>query len=567
MTYRTRDRRIYRRNDFPATSPNRRTRTSAPPIARNRAAQTEAAPVAEPQPIEASQSTRLGELQTQVQARKTDAEQKQTAAKNAYQQYVSFLDQPSDPTYSILDDNGAASAAAEQTRKTLWTSYQQADEAAKEAQTLYESALETYNQRIATAERDGYFTMDLGDLKTQLDTQTQIVKTKRTSAAIAQNNYNAFLDQPATGNFLEEDMTASSALQAQQQALLQASKDATDALYDAIETQKLMEDVYHERNDMQIISGMTDTEKIALEIYKNGINIFQTTKFINDLPAEQRAKLRNTGKMFEILTDPKKYLRNAGYAEDDLPRIKETYSRYLNAQNMQQLQKNAEAFAQEYPVLSTAISYPMSAIGDVYGGAMAMGSTILHDMGLYNYNSIDVNAPAYMPSVYTDVARSSVAEDLGDAGGTIYQGFNNVIDDSIRDFTLGKKGAMAVNALGDFGSSAREAAIRGGTNQEAFFTGASNAGLSLLMDAIPIVKLFEIDSSHKWKPVLDAGISFSEGLVDDNLQNVGDLTAQNVFLHEKSSFNAQTAALIQAGLTEDEARREAFRSVLARRRK
>lgn len=113
MTYRTRDRRVYRRNDSPATSPNRRTRTSAPPIARNRAAQTEAAPVAEPQPIEASQSTRLGELQTQVQARKTDAQQKQTAAKNAYQQYVSFLDQPSDPTYSILDDNGAASAAAD----------------------------------------------------------------------------------------------------------------------------------------------------------------------------------------------------------------------------------------------------------------------------------------------------------------------------------------------------------------------------------------------------------------------------------------------------------------------
>ncbi len=505
--------------------------------------------------------TELTTFAQQIQSARSDVDTKKEAAKKAYQTYTAFMDQPVDTTYSILDDNGVAAARAEQERKNLWSAYTQANAAATKAQTDYQEMLENYTSRMATSEKDNYYAMDLGDLKTLLDNKKADVETKRVAAVTAQNNYGAFLDQPVTGNFLEEDMSLSADLQAQQKALLQAATDATNALNQAMDAHDLMEDIYNERNDMLVISGMTDTEKIALEIYHNGLNIAETVHMINSLSKEQRGKLRDTGKLFQILTDPKKYLRDAGYAEKDLSRLKETYGRYLNARDMQQLQETTISQAKEQPVLQTVATYPTKLVGDVVGGLTSLGSTIWHDMGLSHYNSIDVNSPLYAATVYSDTVRDTVSDDLGEFGGAVYNSINNVVDNGLRTAALGPWGASAADALGSFGSSARETAIKGGTNQEAFFVGASNAGLDLLLNTFSVDQLLDTSFAGKWQSLLDYGISGAESLTEEELRYLGDLAVQTAVLAEDSDFYTQIAALMQTGLSEEEAKKEVYKSI------
>lgn len=490
-------------------------------------------------------------------------------------EYETFMNrQVNADQYDFLETGGVTPAQVQNERNVLWKNFTDAQAAANQATKTYNDLSEAYKAQIENAERDSYQAMEMDKLNALKENQKAVVEQNQSAAMKAQNDYGVYMNQWTNTDdldFLEGNWGPSEEEKKKQQALLQSASAATDQLTASRESLHLMEDTYNYRYDTQLISEMSETERIALSLYSNGINVKENIRVINSLTSEQREQLRNSGKYWQILTDPKGYLKSRGYGNENLDRLAESFMRQYNAEQMEIVQNLAQSTEDALGIWSTIGTYPTKLLGDISGGLTSIGSGIEHTLGLSHYHGIDVNKPGYTFSVYTDSVRDAVSEDFTDSGKALYNGFNSLADEAVSDFVLGGLSdlaglehaddaiKMAHSMLGSYGEGVRNTAIDGGTTNEALGIGTANAAIDFLTSWISVDELLETRDFDAWSDVEKRLLNGGVNMTQEELNTIGKLVTQTAILAEDSEFDREVEALVQTGISEEEARTMVFK--------
>lgn len=524
-----------------------------------------------PKPQAKSSSSEQSITELQVSSAKTQNEEAQNRARQAQREYEQFMNRQMAATsidsIDFLEAGGQPAAQVQGQRNTLWQNYQQAQATADQTEKNYSDLLGRYTTQVANAEKTGYQQMELTELEAKRAEQRKVVARNQAAATQAQTAYGLYLNEQWNQpyDFLESDSLPSAATTRQDQLLDQAYATHSD-LTRSRESLFLMDDVYNYRNDMQIVSGMTDVDKLALAMYGCGRD---PITFINALTPELRQILRDSGKYKQLIMSPEGYLTQRGYKKEDLGRLAESYGRYLNAERMANTQEKAEVFAEENPFWATVSTYPTAFLGKLTGGVTAVGSTLGHTFGLSNYHSMDVNHPGYTLNAYTDATRNAVSEELNPTQKVVYNAFNDSMDEFIQESAfkgvskltgIGNLAAMEdfYKGLGTYGTVVRDAAVNGGTPGEGSALGIAEAGLEFVIDRIEIDKLLNIKTEGEWKQATEFLFDGVNGMTQEELKYIGGWIMQTAILAEDSDFQQRVDALVKIGFSEEDAKKVAY---------
>ena len=488
----------------------------------------------------------------QVSSAKTQNEEAQNRARQAQREYEQFMNRQMAATsidsIDFLETGGQPAAQVRDQRNTLWQNYQQAQATADQTEKNYSDLLGRYTTQVENAEKTGYQQMELTELEAKRAEQREAVARNQAAATQAQTAYGLYMNEQWNQPY---DFLPSAATTRQDQLLDQAYATHSD-LTRSRESLFLMDDVYNYRNDMQIVSGMTDVDKLALAMYGCGRD---PITFVNALTPEQRQILRDSGKYKQLIMSPDGYLTQRGYKKEDLGRLAESYGRYLNAERMANTQEKAETFAEENPFWATVSTYPAELIGKATSGVAALGSDFAYQFGLSNYHGIDVNRPGYVPMVYSDTTRNAVSDDFTNAGRILYNVVNDYIDDKVAEQLLGEKGAKILDMAGAFGHATRNTAIKGGTPEEGSALGVASAGIELVIDDIEIDKLLNIKTEGEWEDAAELLFDGVNGMTEEKFKYIGNCIIQTAILAEDSDFQQRVDALMMTGFSEEDAKK------------
>ena len=509
----------------------------------------------------------------QVENAKLLSDGAQVRAQDAQRQYEVFMNQQiNTDNIDFLETGGVPDYRLQKERDILWQNCRKTQEEADRALKTYRDLLAQYNDQVKNAEKYQYQQMNMGDLEVQTKEQKDIVEKKQTAAMESQNTYglamNAAWNQPY--DFLEQTPNVDEA-STKQRLLLDNAYATQRDLTQSRERLFLMEDTYNYRHDMQIISGMTDADRMALAMYGSKID---SVTFINALSQEERDQLRATGQYQRIIENPKAYLKQRGYGKEDLDRLAESYGRYLNEERRKGMQKKAEDFAKAHPVLATFSTYPMEFVGKVSGGLTALGSSVEHTLGRSHYHTMDMNSMGYAPSAYSNHVRETVSEDFNPSQKTIYNGVNYLMDETISNAVfgglewvtevedLGKTGERIYSTIGAFGDAVYDTGILGGNESDSMTSGILNAGLNWLTSGIDVEKLIEAKTWEKWNEITRKNAQGFEKMAQEDLNYLGNLVIQTSILAENSGFNQEVEELMCLGIGEEEAKRMIYKQYL-----
>ena len=503
----------------------------------------------------------------QVSSAKTQNEEAQNRARQAQREYEQFMNRQMAATsidsIDFLETGGQPAAQVQDQRNTLWQNYQQAQTTADQTEKNYSDLLGRYTNQVTNAEKTGYQQMELTELEAKRAEQREVVARNQAAATQAQTAYGLYMNEQWNQpyDFLESDSLPSAATTRQDQLLDQAYATHSD-LTRSRESLFLMDDVYNYRNDMQIVSGMTDVDRLALAMYGCGRD---PITFVNALTPELRQILRDSGEYKQLIMSPDGYLTQRGYKKEDLGRLAESYGRYLNAERMANTQEIAEAFAEENPFWATVSTYPTALLDNVTGGVTAVGSTLGHTFGLSNYHSMDVNHPGYTLNAYTDATRNAVSEDYNRTQQMAYNGLNQIADDTLERLAFlgirllpGSKEAVKTagriyDTVGAYGDVVRDAAVHGTDGSEAIFAGLPAAALHWLTSGIDVEELAGTKTWEDWNDITRRYWRGLENMTQEELNQLGNVVIQTAILAEDSEFMQEVEALIKTGVSEKDA--------------
>lgn len=522
-----------------------------------------------PKPQAKSSSSEQPITELQVSSAKTQNEEAQNRARQAQREYEQFMNRQMAATsidsIDFLEAGGQPAAQVQGQRNTLWQNYQQAQATADQTEKNYSDLLGRYTTQVANAEKTGYQQMELTELEAKRAEQREVVARNQAAATQAQTAYGLYMNEQWNQpyDFLESDSLPSAATTRQDQLLDQAYATHSD-LTRSRESLFLMDDVYNYRNDMQIVSGMTDVDKLALAMYGCGRD---PITFINALTPELRQILRDSGKYKQLIMSPEGYLTQRGYKKEDLGRLAESYGRYLNAERMANTQEKAEAIAEKDSFLATASTYPTAFLGKLTGGVTAVGSTLGHTFGLSNYHSMDVNHPGYTLNAYTDLTRNAVSEDYNRTQQMAYNGLNQIVDDSLEKLVFkeakvltgskeaAKTAGRIYDTVGAYGDVVRDAAVHGTDGNEAIFAGLPTAALHWLTSGINAEELVGTKTWEDWDKITQKYWENLAEMTQEELNHLGNVVIQTAILAEDSEFMQEVEALMKTGVSELDARR------------
>ena len=178
------------------------------------------------------------------------------------------------------------------------------------------------------------------------------------------------------------------------------------------------------------------------------------------------------------------------------------------------------------------------------------------------------------PFEYSQAAPGAIAQDLNENGGTIDEdvfilggkGFGDVYSlgfsaaqSLISAYTLGGTGTL-VAFIGIGGAAGVDDALaRGATPDQALLYGSIVGAAEGVAEAINADHLINIDSSKVLAKYLLAMLNQGLGeSVEEGATAIIENVADNIIMADKSNFNAAVEAYIEAGMTEEEAKRKAW---------
>ena len=178
------------------------------------------------------------------------------------------------------------------------------------------------------------------------------------------------------------------------------------------------------------------------------------------------------------------------------------------------------------------------------------------------------------PFEYSQTAQGAIAQDLNEKGGTIDEdvfilggkGFGDVYSlgfsaaqSLISAYTLGGTGTL-VAFIGMGGAAGVDDALaRGATPDQALLYGSIVGAAEGAAEMISADNLLKIDSSKVLAKYLLAMLNQGLGeSVEEGATAIIENVADNIIMADKSNFNAAVEAYIEAGMTEEDAKKKAW---------
>ena len=249
----------------------------------------------------------------------------------------------------------------------------------------------------------------------------------------------------------------------------------------------------------------------------------------------------------------------------------------LNERRTQKVAENAALMADKAPVLSSILSIPANLVSGI-GLVDAIVQDVKRDV-TGEYRPIDYNRGTMAPSTVSSTIRGTVAQNIAGSTGTINLDTNKhphlsrwLNGKSLGDlYQLGMSMAdsMAVayltplGAYGTFllGGSAGtqgmlDALARGATDEQAITMGVINGAFETLFEYVSLDKLLKGDTRNIIKAFFAQG--FVEGTEEANttfFNNMADI----LVMAEKSDYRQNIQAYMDAGLSEEQATKEALK--------
>lgn len=228
--------------------------------------------------------------------------------------------------------------------------------------------------------------------------------------------------------------------------------------------------------------------------------------------------------------------------------------------------------------LASAASVPVNAVAGAVGTVGQLQSAA---RSTGRYGSLDPNATGTALQTYSSAIRDQVGENLtgdiydengnltkdggllGDTMNLMYQVTMNFADTIARAYIGGGSvGGSTLAGLNTFSQTMAEASEKGATPAQAVLLATSNAFVDAITEKIPLDKLISVakgkDAISLVKNVIrQAGLEITE----EELSLVGSLAAEAAILGEKSDFSQTVAALKESGMSEAEAKEQAWKGI------
>lgn len=312
------------------------------------------------------------------------------------------------------------------------------------------------------------------------------------------------------------------------------------------------------QRDLETIESMTDEDRAAFDKYVRG----GTYVNAEDIEAHKGLKSRY----------------------DDLDLLKESYEKNRNEEKVRQVMEETAQKVQDGGWIANAarslVAVPANIIGGLTGSAGRVNE-LFNRSG--RYSTLSPYTAGDIPTVYGQTVQSEVTGKIldgqemnltdGISGREIaamaYQGGNSLLEIAGRivlGLCLGNPAmAAGLAATQSFANSMTEATKQGATPAQAVILSVGKAGLEAATEKIPLDDLFDIAKnglkSGGWKMLKQVFAQAGTEITEEEISLFGGLLMEAAVLREKSSYKQNIGDLVAGGMSYEEAREQADKSV------
>ena len=257
-------------------------------------------------------------------------------------------------------------------------------------------------------------------------------------------------------------------------------------------------------------------------------------------------------------------LAQAGYKYDRLSgyeKMLEDYERYIEQQEQWQ------QYAQEHPVLSTIdtiFASPFQGIDYLKVALSGFGTSDIDDLESYvPMNVYDMETTNFVSTVRAEVAKE-IEENTNwnlfgqNVASFLYQTATSIADSTTQIYTLGSA-AMWIMGMSAAANQAKSVIERGGTREQAFWGGLAAGAAEAIFESFSIESLLSeksVTGIKSWltETMKQAGVEASEEMFTE----ISNILTDAVIMSDRSEWAAAVAEYMDSGMTQDEAKKQAF---------
>lgn len=265
---------------------------------------------------------------------------------------------------------------------------------------------------------------------------------------------------------------------------------------------------------------------------------------------------------YTLMTDEERQTYNLAVAQGGLEAGKE-YLSYLNPElNMRLAEKDSarlREIANEHPIAGAMIN-----VGSGLFKPLGYAYTVFQNTKnkLKNeYQPIDPNSPFFGANIVSDATAEGLTQDMGETGKFLTQTGLSIAQ-NLFFMGFGKVGSLALMGLGSASGTARDVLQRGGSNEQAAWSGAAAGVAEVLFEKVSLENLIQLKDVHGVRDVLQnvlsqAGIEASE----ETLTELANTITDGFINGDLSKYQQAVTQYVAEGMSEDEAKKRAAADV------
>lgn len=264
------------------------------------------------------------------------------------------------------------------------------------------------------------------------------------------------------------------------------------------------------------------------------------------------------------------YYINGKYGPESAANYIKSLNAELNRRSAEDMKKNTASFAQEHPVIGTALD-----AGTSLGGGVAY-PTILAKYGvnsmLGKQEELDPNDPMYASAIINEGIRTGVTNNETVKKVIPNEGLRNFaigtglsMTENLARLPMGHLGLMA--AAGGAGlSGTRDAVRRGGGNRQAIALGIANAGAEAFFEKYSLegwekLKTYPAKSVREFLKNMGKQ-AVTEGS-EEGFTEIANAVSDQVIMDNLSQYNLEYENYVNMGMNKKTAKKKAFQSFLS----
>lgn len=265
---------------------------------------------------------------------------------------------------------------------------------------------------------------------------------------------------------------------------------------------------------------------------------------------------------YTLMTDEERQTYNLAVAQGGLEAGKE-YLSYLNPElNMRLAEKDSarlREIANEHPIAGVMINAG-SGLFKPLGYAYTVFQNTKNKLK-NEYQPIDPNSPFFGANIVSDATAEGLTQDMGDAGKFLTQTGLSIAQ-NLFFMGFGKAGSLALMGLGSASDTTRDVLQRGGSNEQAAWSGAAAGVAEVLFEKVSLENLIQLKDVHSWRNVIQnvlsqAGIEASE----ETLTELANTITDGLINGDLSKYQQAVTQYVAEGMSEDEAKKRAAADV------